>query len=196
MNLWKLAILFLCVIALVAAGYGAALIRHGFSAKDEPSALEKTVARAVRNLSIPRDAKQARNPIPATPENLAEGREHFADHCATCHANEGSGDTEMGRNLYPKPPDLRLPQTQNLTDGEIFYIIQNGIRLTGMPAWGESHEDNDNWKLVLFIRHLPNLTPEEKKDMERLNPKSENDEQHEHEAGSPSAHPAEEHHHH
>jgi mono/diheme cytochrome c family protein len=196
MNLWKLAILFLCVIALVAAGYGTLLIRHGFSAKDEPSALEKTVARTVRNLSIPRDAKLARNPIPATPENLAEGREHFADHCAICHANDGSGDTEMGRNLYPKPPDLRLPQTQNLTDGEIFYIIQNGIRLTGMPAWGESHEDNDNWKLVLFIRHLPNLTGEEKKDMERFNPKGADEQEHEHEGATPSGKPAEEHHHH
>jgi mono/diheme cytochrome c family protein len=196
MNLWKLAILFLCVIALVAAGYGAVLIRHGFSAKDEPSALEKTVARAVRNLSIPSDAKQARNPIPATAENLGEGREHFADHCATCHANDGSGDTEMGRNLYPKPPDLRLPQTQNLTDGEIFYIIQNGIRLTGMPAWGDSHEVDDNWKLALFIRHLPNLTAEEKKDMERFNPKGADEQEHEHEGGTPSGKPAEEHHHH
>jgi len=196
MNLWKLAILFLCVIALVAAGYGAVLIRHGFSAKDEPSALEKTVARAVRNLSIPADAKQAKNPVPATPENLAGGREHFADHCATCHSNDGSGDTEMGRNLYPKPPDLRLPQTQNLTDGEIFYIIQNGVRLTGMPAWAESHEDDDNWKLVLFIRHLPNLTPDEKKDMERFNPKGADEQEHEHEGGTPSGKPAEEHHHH
>jgi mono/diheme cytochrome c family protein len=196
MNLWKLAILFLCVIALVAAGYGAVLIRHGFSAKDEPSALEKTVARAVRNLSIPSDAKQARNAIPATPENLAAGREHFADHCATCHANDGSGDTEMGRNLYPKPPDLRLPQTQNLTDGEIFYIIQNGIRLTGMPAWGDSHEVDDNWKLVLFIRHLPNQTAEEKKDMERFNPKGADENEHEHEGETPSGKPTEEHHHH
>ena len=194
MNLWKLALLFLCVIALVGAGYGALIIRHGFSAKDEPSALEKTVARAVRNLSIPSDAKQAKNPIPATPENLAEGREHFADHCATCHANDGSGDTEMGRNLYPKPPDVRLPQTQNLTDGEIFYIIQNGVRLTGMPAWGDSHEADDNWKLVLFIRHLPTLTAEEKKDMERFNPKGADE--HEHEGETPSGKPAEEHHHH
>jgi mono/diheme cytochrome c family protein len=196
MNLWKLAVLFLCVIAIVAAGYGALLIRHGFSAKDEPSALEKTVARAVRNLSIPRDAKQARNPIPATAENLAEGREHFADHCATCHANDGSGDSEMGRNLYPKPPDLRLPQTQNLSDGEIFYIIQNGIRLTGMPAWGDSHEADDNWKLALFIRHLPSLTAEEKKDMERFNPKGAEEQEHEHEGATPSGKPAEEHHHH
>ena len=196
MKLWKLGALLVCVIAIVAIGYAAQMIRHGFSAKAEPSSLEKTVARAVRNLAIPSEAKQAKNPIPATPENLAEGREHFADHCAECHGNDGSGDTEMGRNLYPKPPDLRLPQTQTLTDGEIFYIIQNGVRLTGMPAWGDSHEADDNWKLALFIRHLPNLTAEEKKDMERFNPKGADEQEPEHEGGTPSGKPAEEHHHH
>jgi mono/diheme cytochrome c family protein len=196
MKLWKLGALLVCVIAIVGIGYAAQMIRHGFSAKAEPSALEKTVARAVRNLAIPSEAKQAKNPIPATPENLAEGREHFADHCAECHGNDGSGDTEMGRNLYPKPPDLRLPQTQNLTDGEIFYIIQNGVRLTGMPAWGDSHEADDNWKLALFIRHVPNLTPEEKKDMERFNPKGADEQEHEHEGATPSGKPTEEHHHH
>ena len=62
---------------------------------------------------------------------IAEGRDHFADHCATCHANDGSGNTEMGRGLYPKAPDMRLPATQNLSDAELFYIIENGVRLTG-----------------------------------------------------------------
>ena len=80
----------------------------------------------------------------------------------------------MGRNLYPKPPDMRLPGTQTLSDGELYSIIHNGIRLTGMPAWGDAHaDDKDSWKLVLFIRYLPQLTPEEKSDMERYNPKSE-----------------------
>jgi len=67
---------------------------------------------------------------------------------------------------------MRLPGTQKLTDGEIFYIIHNGIRLTGMPAWGEPGHDQDSWKLVLFIRHLPQITPEELKEMEDFNPKS------------------------
>jgi len=65
---------------------------------------------------------------------IAEAKAHFADHCAICHANNGSGNTEIGRNLYPKAPDMRLPQTLNLTDGELYYTIHNGIRLTGMPA--------------------------------------------------------------
>jgi len=70
----------------------------------------------------------------------------------------------MGRNLYPRVPDLRLPQTQNLTDGEIHYIIENGVQLTGMPAWGNPHQqlDDDSWKLVLFIRDLRPLTTVEK----------------------------------
>lgn len=80
----------------------------------------------------------------------------------------------MGKNLYPPAPDMRLPATQQLTDGELFYIIQNGIRLTGMPAWGNgaSHDEEDSWKLVHFIRHLPQLTLEEKRAIEKLNPKS------------------------
>ena len=162
------------LIALVGlAGWGFRIIRQGFSARDNPSWIEARVARAVRRLSIPASARDARNPFMPTPEVVTDARKHFADHCATCHGNNGSGDTEIGRSLYPKAPDMRLPQTKNLTDGEIYYIIHNGIRLTGMPAWGEAGEkDDDSWKLVLFIRHLPQLTPEEEQEMERLNPKS------------------------
>ena len=148
-------------------------IHHGFSARDQPSALEAFVAGRVRSLSVPSSAVNAQNPITLTPEVLGEARAHFADHCAGCHANDGSGHTEMGQNLYPKAPDMQLPVTQNLTDGEIYYIIHNGVRLTGMPAWGlEDGDDLDSWKLVHFIRHLPKITPEEIHEMEALNPKS------------------------
>lgn len=125
-----------------------------------------------RNLSIPASERDAKNPFTATPEVLSEARSHFADHCASCHSNDGSGKTEIGQNLYPRPPDMRQPETQNLTDGEVYYIIHNGIRLTGMPAWGDAGEDDDSWKLVLFIRHLPQMTPQEMKEMEQFNPKS------------------------
>ena len=72
---------------------------------------------------------------------------------------------------------MRLAATQQLTDGELFYIIQNGIRLTGMPGWGgeSGHDEEDSWKLVHFIRHLPQITVEEKKGMEKMNPKSPDD---------------------
>lgn len=167
-------ILLVAVLILLGAGVFAAwsVIRRGFSARDNPSALEAYVARAVRKLSVPAAAKEVKNPFLATPEILAEARAHFADHCATCHANDGSGRTAIGQNLYPKVPDMRLAQTQNLTDGAIYYIIHNGIRLTGMPAWGAAEKDDNSWKLVHFIRHLPRLAPEEVREMERLNPKS------------------------
>jgi mono/diheme cytochrome c family protein len=109
-----------------------------------------------------------------TPEVLKEARAHFADHCATCHANDGSGETKIGKNFYPKTPDLRLADTQDMSDGEMFFIIQNGIRFTGMPAWGtgDPSEDTDSWKLVHFIRHLPRISKEELVEMKALNPKT------------------------
>ena len=154
-----------------AAAFGWVTIRRGFSARDNPSVVETYVAKTARRLSVPVSERNAKNPFPPTPEVLSEGRAHFADHCATCHGNDGSGKTQIGQNLYPKAPDMRLPKTQNLTDGEIYYVIHNGIRLTGMPAWGTEEKDEDSWKLVLFIRHLPQLTPAEEREMEALNPK-------------------------
>lgn len=151
----------------------ALMLRNGFSARDEPTAIETFAARRLRRLAIPSDAREAASPIPFTPEVLADARAHFADHCAICHANDGSGDTEIGRNLYPPAPDMREGWTQSLTDGELFYIIHNGIRFTGMPAWGgdDASQDQDSWKLVHFIRHLPRITADELAEMRTMNPK-------------------------
>ena len=156
------------LVLIVLAAYGHFMIRRGFSAKAEPSGVEKALARAMRNLAIPSAAKNQKNPLPASAENIHDGLEHFADHCAICHANNGSGQSDIGPNLYPKPPDMRSAETQSLTDGEIYYTIANGVRLSAMPA--SDHTVEDNWKLVLFIRHLPNLTPAEETEMEKLNP--------------------------
>ena len=159
----KTSLLLFCLALFAMALYAAHLIRRGFSAADEPSYLEKSLARAARNLAIPRNARLETNPYSPTPAVLKESRESFLDRCATCHGEDGSGQTPVGRNLYPKVPDLRLPGTQDLTDGEIRYIIRNGVRLTGMPAWANPHDEqsDDSWKLVLFIRSLRQLTPQE-----------------------------------
>lgn len=114
------------------------------------------------------------NPVEYSGEVIADGRAHFADHCAMCHANDGGGDTAMSRGMWPKVPDMRLSQTQNLSDGELFWIIENGIRFTGMPAWstGTKEGETSTWHLVHFIRRLPRLTREELDEMELLNPRS------------------------
>jgi mono/diheme cytochrome c family protein len=164
------------VVALVAGGVYVMGAR-GFSARERPSALERWVARRVRTMAAPAGAIDRANPVPNSPDVLAEVRAHWADHCAGCHANNGSGDTEMGKRMYPPAPDMRQAGTQQMTDGELFFIIQNGIRLTGMPAWGGgpgagNHDEQDSWKLVRFIRHLPQITPQEERQMQSLNPKS------------------------
>lgn len=158
-----------CAVVLVSA-----YLAHGLSARDRPLAIEEFAATRLRHLAIPRGVRGVRNPISLSPGLLAEARAHFADHCASCHANDGSGSTELGRNLYPKAPDMRLRSTQQLTDGEIFYIVENGIRFTGMPAWatGTPEGKQESWALVHFIRHLPRLTREELAAMKQLNPVS------------------------
>jgi mono/diheme cytochrome c family protein len=144
----------------------------GLNARGNPGAMESRLASALQRWAIPRGFRELNNPMQATPELLVEARRHFADHCASCHGNDGSGTTEMGQKLYPRVPDMRLAQTQNLSDGEIYYIIENGVRFTGMPAWGTGGTtDHDTWHLVLFIRHLPKMTDEDIQDMKEHNPR-------------------------
>jgi mono/diheme cytochrome c family protein len=169
----------LLLAVLLLAGLAAALAiyarSHGFSARPEPSGAEAFIARRVRSFAIPPNARQASNPVRLNPEVLSEAMKHFADHCATCHGNDGSGNTSIGKGLYPRPPDMRKAETQTLTDGEIYWVIHNGVRFTGMPAFGEDKPgvaDEDSWKLVHFIRHLPNISEEELQVMKKLNPKN------------------------
>ena len=162
------------VFVLIIAGCAFLLrLERGFSSRETPTVLDEAIARMIRRAVVPRNARAATNPIQFSSDVWAESRAHFADHCASCHANDGSGQTELGQNLYPRAPDMRLADTQRLTDGELYWIIENGIRLTGMPAWGTGRaDDEDTWKLVHFIRRLDQLTPAQLKEMEALNPKS------------------------
>jgi mono/diheme cytochrome c family protein len=166
--IWTLVLALLGVIvALIVA-----TLHDGLSARATPSRLEALLARSMRNLAIPSSAKKLTNSASLTPQTLREARLHFADHCSVCHGNDGGGITLFGLGLYPKPPDLRLAQTQQLSDGELFWIIENGVRFTGMPAFaGHGGAEEDSWKLVHFIRHLPHLAPDELAEMDRYNPK-------------------------
>ena len=165
------------VVAIAAACIGGMVVPillSGIGARDEPTALEASVARAMRHFAVPRAMRGMKNPVPVSAEVLTSGLKHFADHCASCHGNDGRGETTLGQNLYPKVPDMTRPATQDLSDGELFAIIENGVRLTGMPAWGTPSPGDhaQSWHLVHFIRHLPEVTPEEIEEMEQLNPLS------------------------
>ncbi len=176
MKRWNLILVLLVLAAGLAIAAGVSMLHNGLSARATPTAMETMFARNARHLAIPANARDEHNPIAASKETLTEARAHFADHCATCHGNDGSGNTMYGKGLYPKPPDLRGAETQKLSDGELFWIIENGVRFTGMPAFGGGHgSQDDSWKLVLFIRHLPQLAMEERVEMERENPKGPQD---------------------
>lgn len=168
---FALLVALLLIVAAAALWY---FLNSGVSAKEQPGRTEEFLARHVRNMAITRRARSLTNPVEQSGEVIAEGRGHFADHCAQCHANDGSGDTPMGRGMWPKVPDMRLPATQDLSDGELFWIIENGVRFTGMPGWGTGTKDGEeaSWRLVHFIRRLPRLTPAELEEMESLNPTS------------------------
>jgi mono/diheme cytochrome c family protein len=164
------------VASLIAAvGAGAYILSRGFSARDEPTAVEAFIARRLRLLAIPRHARELTNPVPVSDEVFSRAMMHFADHCASCHGNDGRGETPIGRGLYPKPPDMTQTATQQLTDGDLYYIIENGVRFTGMPAFGEDpgNEQNvESWDLVHFIRRLPRMTDDELAAMKKMNPRS------------------------
>jgi mono/diheme cytochrome c family protein len=170
-----LVVLGLGIGGAILAGAGLVYLRStGLSARAEAGATEVAIARRARSFAIPPDARTRQNPIPLSPEALADGMTHYADHCASCHANDGSGDTELGRGLFPKAPDMRLAATQQMSDGELFYVIEHGIRFTGMPAWstGTTSGEESTWRLVHFLRHLPKLTERELEAMKERNPRS------------------------
>lgn len=103
---------------------------------------------------------------------LAEARSHFADHCAVCHGNDGKGQTTFGQKLFPRAPDMTRDATQSLSDGELFAVIENGIRLTGMPGWGDGTAESarGSWGLVHLVRNLSKLSEADLAEMEMMNP--------------------------
>jgi mono/diheme cytochrome c family protein len=127
-----------------------------FSARREASSLEEPLVRRLRLLSIPSHDRSRLNPIPFSDEVLEEARAHFADHCAFCHGQDGRGNLDLGAAFHPPVPDLTEPSIQSRSDGELYYAIQNGIRFSGMPAWGAGGgHASSSWALVHLIRHLP-----------------------------------------
>jgi mono/diheme cytochrome c family protein len=168
-------------IGIAALGFCLAAMAYvratGLKSRSAPGPVETSIAMAARRFAIPGTARERRSPVASTAQTLADGMAHFADHCASCHANDGSGHTEMGQGVYPRARDMRLAPTQHLSDGELFYVIENGIRFTGMPAWGTGTKagEESTWHLVQFIRHLPQLTESEIETMKQSNPRSPED---------------------
>ncbi len=127
------------------------------TANKEPSKVETTLANMAKDVVIPIEAEKKINPLPVNGDSLREGRGLYLQSCAICHGDDGHGHTDLGRGMYPPAMDLTSPHVQHWTDAELFWIIQNGVRLTGMPSWKSTITEEDTWKLVNFIHNLPEV---------------------------------------
>lgn len=147
---------------LIVAGYLASGA-YNVSAVSPPSKMEARLAVFALNRSVAKRAPKDKNPVAAGAETFRSGLAHYRENCVTCHGAPGVDASEIGTGLNPPAPDLTLPRVQARPDGEMFWIVSNGIRTTGMPAFGPTHKPEEIWKIVAFLRHLPELSAAEQK---------------------------------
>jgi mono/diheme cytochrome c family protein len=168
-------------VLLVAVGVAAVVYTGSFdtSATIPPSKTERRLATFALNKSVARRAPNRKNPLPGTAEDLRGGLAHFRENCVICHGAPGVDPGEIGQGLNPGAPDLTLPRVQARSDGELYWITSNGIRMTGMPAFSPTHGENEIWQTVAFLRHLPEISDDEK---EQLKTETEEEEHHHEEA--------------
>jgi mono/diheme cytochrome c family protein len=132
-----------------------------WSATRTPGQLEGRLASYVTSRWIRRNADERRNPFPPTPENLKAGQDDFDEHCSGCHGLTGNGENRLEADFYP--PVVKLTgDTQKWSDAELYFIVANGICMTGMPGFGKKHAPKEIWGLILWVRHLAQLNPQEK----------------------------------
>jgi mono/diheme cytochrome c family protein len=147
---------------------GAAAVWMGLfntAATVPPGALERKIAEFALDRSVQRRAPKADSPFKPDPDVLRGGLAHYKAMCVTCHGAPGVDASEAGEGLNPAAPDLSSGKVQKRTDGELFWLVQSGIRMTGMPAFGPTHKDEEIWKIVAFVRRLPALSPEELREL-------------------------------
>ncbi len=144
------------ILGVICAMLGA--LTQGCAAGRQSSPGETSLANAAKDVTIPLAAGKMKNKLPETDEVVSQGQEVFLGSCAQCHGADARGDTNIGRNMNPPAMDLTSAHVQHWSDAELFWIIQNGVRLTGMPSWKSSISDNDTWKLTSFIHRLPAIS--------------------------------------
>ncbi len=151
----KASIIVLVVLLLIVAGALFAAYQFNLSALPEPGPTETNLATRLKLWKL---ARSARGALPAEPANdnasLGYGDMLFTGDCAVCHGQDGRHPTKIGLGLYPRTLALDAPEVQHLSNAELFWVIKNGIRLSGMPAFGRIHSDEEIWHLVHYVRSL------------------------------------------
>jgi mono/diheme cytochrome c family protein len=133
---------------------------YNVAATNSAGQFERKFAAFALNRAVQKRAPVRANPL-SKPEDIREGLVHFKENCVDCHGAPGVEESEFGQGLNPPAPDLTLPSVQRMRDGELYWVVSNGIRMTGMPAFSPTHKPDEIWKMVAFVRHMPEITREE-----------------------------------
>jgi mono/diheme cytochrome c family protein len=158
-------ILFTLIVVFVGGYY---LLHAGyvdFSADQPPSVAERHMAMAAVDASTDRHAPDLKNPVQANEENLIAGTRLYVDHCAGCHGVPSNPDSQFGKSFYPPVPAF-FKDAPDMAENQNFYIIQHGIRWSGMPAWSNTLNDTQSWQLVTFLSNMQKLPPAALKEFE------------------------------
>ncbi len=147
------------ILVLLLGGLGLALL--GFlptRANRAPSKMERHLAMSALDNSVDRHAPRINNPVPTTDENLIEGLKIYTMNCAGCHGELNRKPAPFGESFYPPAPNLILHPPDD-PEWHVYYVIRNGVRYTGMPAWDRTLSEPDIWKLTAFLTRLDKLPP-------------------------------------
>lgn len=157
--------IFLTIVVIVVVAY--IVVRKGyvnFAADQEAPALEKRIAMAASDASVERRAPAMQNPLAVSDDTLVAGAKLYRDNCSGCHGSSANPDAALGHNFNPPAPQF-MADPAEMPENENFYIIQHGIRWTGMPAWKSKFNDTQIWQVVTFIKHLDKLPPAAEKEI-------------------------------
>jgi mono/diheme cytochrome c family protein len=150
----------LCIVVLLVlaiAGGWFVLTHMDVSALDRPGRVENYLAIRAKHVMV---ARKAQETLPAetanNADNIEDGHTTYGSACASCHGYDGRTPTKMGNSFYPEAPSLAADHVQRYSDAELFVVIRGGIRLSGMPGFGNSQPNEQIWNLVHYVRTLPN----------------------------------------
>jgi len=186
----------LTVLVLVAiGGFVFATGRYNVAATAPPDLTDK-IAPWVLEKALERRSREVTDPIAKDPGAVKRGMTHYRENCLPCHGAPGVDPAEYQEGMNPTPPGIDADAVQHDTDAELFWVIKNGIRMTGMPAFGVNHKDEEIRDIVAFVRHVRQLTDAERQalksgeGLEEHHHGGEAGEEHHHEAGAPAASPS------
>jgi mono/diheme cytochrome c family protein len=149
------------IVVLVAALIVIEAMRFNFTALPKPGPLETRLANRAKLFFIGRASREGIPPPPQDKQaSIETGSTQYGLDCAVCHATDGHVQGTPGQWMYPRASDLTSKRVQSYSDQELFWIIQNGIRYTGMPAFGKIETQDHIWGLVNYVRTLPSNSQE------------------------------------